>query len=255
MAEYLDNQQQEQQFSTIEGPDSEEILGDLYQKYADRNLVLFHRAVVAGNVDKVTESLAAHPEWLESTLFPHAAFDTVRQCNAMDYDEFTRYGLVEQTSKYPEVPQFISGDSDIPNELFPTGEYDEPETNLDTVFWTPLMRACYSGSTEMISLLVDAGADKDFRSPCQANVITACLRSFHFENLSANLLLVRSDTNVLFKDYLLEVMMNEDLGNSEIVQTLLDCGVPVDKDSELFQGDWRSWIDPDVVAVLEPYLL
>lgn len=34
----------------IEGPDSEEILSELLERFANRNIVLLHRAVISGNV-------------------------------------------------------------------------------------------------------------------------------------------------------------------------------------------------------------
>jgi hypothetical protein len=242
------------EYRTIEGVDSEELLSQLLEQYADRRLVMLHRAVIKNDLAFVTEVLEKHPEWKESTLMPLASYEEVVKCNGMDYDSFTRFpGVVKQKALYPEVKQFTTGDADEPNELYPIGEYDQPETNLDTVFWTPLLRACYAGNTEMIMLLVDSGANKDYRSPCGANVISMCLESIQREVLVENLTLVRTDDNVLFADFIFQAIMDEDLATVDVIQGLLDIGVPIDKGSELFQDDWRSWVNPDIVALLEPY--
>jgi hypothetical protein len=239
---------------TIEGPDSEELLSELLRLYGDRPVIKFHRAVMNNDITSVTEPLENHPEWIESTLMPIATYEEVAKCNEMDYDAFLEFqGVVPQASNYPVVQQFVSGLTEDPNELYPSGKCDEPESNLDTVFWTPLFRACVSGNPEMAALLVKKGANRDYRSPCGANVIWACLQSIRRDTIVENLALVRTDANVLFADYLGQVIWSH-RATPELIQGLLDIGVSVDKNNGLFQGDWRKWMNPEIVAVLEPHL-
>jgi hypothetical protein len=239
----------------IEGPDSEELLSELYTRFAPRELVLFHRAVCQNDLEKVTEALQNHPEYIESLLIPPEAYEEVSKCNEMDFDNMTGYpGLSAQSSKYPAVQQFVTGEDDEANELYPTGALDEPEVNLDTAFWTPLLRACFHGEPEMVSLLSDSGANKNYQSPCYANAVTCCLQAnTEKENIVSNLLMISSPENVLFQDYFFSVLSEED-ASVEVVQALLDISCPVYKESEMFSEGWTEWVNPEIVAVLTPYL-
>jgi hypothetical protein len=241
--------------TTIEGPDSEEILSELYERFAPRELVLFHRAVCNNDLEKVTEALQNHPEYIESLLIPPEGFEEVKKCNDIDFNNMTGFrGLGTQTSKYPAVRQFVTGEDDEPNELYPTGALDEQEDNLDTAFWTPLLRACYHGEPEMVSLLIDNGANKNYQSPCYANAISCCLQAnTENENIVSNLLMVASPENILFQDYFF-IVLSDEVQSVEIVQALLDISCPVYSDSEMFGEGWNEWVDPEVVALLTPYL-
>jgi hypothetical protein len=140
----------------------------------------------------------------------------------LDFDSVG--GVAPQPEQYPDVPQFRTGDSDEPNELYPDGgrpsvcervlnqakPCDEgapkrsptsvhyllnmatipakawptfvlsqvrstgPETDLDVLFQTPLLRAALRNDSAMCQRLVDLGADQAFTSPCSK------VRSFIF---------------------------------------------------------------------------
>lgn len=250
MAEFNENTTS---IDVIDGVDTEEMLAEILSMYADRKLVLFHRAICQGDLEKVTEDLEQNYEIINQPLLPVACFPEVRKSNGMVYESMTRFGLVQQVTPYPPLAQFETGEEDEPNELHPTGSIDEPETNLDTVFWSPLMRACYIGNAEMITLLADLGADKNYRSPCRANCITAILNGPFYEK-EGLFRLVATPENVAFHDYISDALMNEDLARVEIIQELLDIGCTVDRTCDTFQGDWRSWISPEIAAILTPYL-
>lgn len=155
--------------ATISGPDSEEILMDLVTKYSPRNVIALHRAILSSDLAAINEILSTDATLLERTLLPVESFAEISKCNAMDTNILEAIPEIHiQTEPFPEVLQFTTGDSDKPNELFPNGEYDEPETNLDTVFWTPLLRACQIGSPTIVDLLISRGANRDYQSPSKA---------------------------------------------------------------------------------------
>ena len=240
----------------IDGADTEELLSELYEKYADRELVRFHRAIAAGNVELVNNYLQEHPEWIDAPLIALTCQEEVKKSNGLDFDLIGSFpGISLQTTAYPEVPQFVTGNDGEPNELYPTGDVGEPETNLDTAFWSPLLRACYSGNADVISCLCERGANKNFVSPCHANALTAVLRNpFDTDCIPSNLRTVATAENVKFLDYFFMALTNEDLSRVDIIQALLDVNCPVDRNSETFQGDWRSWIEPDIAECLAPFL-
>jgi len=239
----------------ISGPDSEEILSELYEKFADRDLVLFHRAIAGGNETEVKNALKEHPEWLEATLINVEAFPEVKKCNYIDFGSFSRFSNVRlQSTPYPEVEQFKTGDEGAPNELFPTGQVDQPEPNLDTAFWTPLLRACYGNHTNLLKLLVAAGANKDYTSPCKNNVVDCLLNNCCIddaESLERNLALVATKESINAKDYITQVLTDEELSHKRIVQALLDHGHVLRVDSELMQGEMESWLDAEIVTLLK----
>lgn len=240
----------------IDGVDTEEMLAEVFDLYADRGVVQLHRSIAAGRVDEVVTILQEHPEFLDTPLLPLACGEEMKKSNGMDYEAFLQVpGVVRQTTDYPPVRQFETGDDEEPNELYPTGQCGEPETNLDTAFWTPLLRACHSGNPQMIRRLCEVGANKNFISPCNANALTVVMQNPNdLENICENLRLVATAENVLFQDYFYLAICNESLSNAEIIRCLLDIHCPLNKSSPVFADDWKSWIDPEIVSVLSPLL-
>jgi len=239
----------------ISGPDSEEILYELYEKFADRDLVLFHRAVIAGNETEVKLALKEHPEWLEATLIDVEAFPEVKKCNYIDFGSFSRFSNVRlQSTPYPEVEQYKTGDKGSPNEFFPSGYVDYPETHLDTAFWTPLLRACYGNHTNLTEVLVAAGANRNYTSPCKTNAIDCSLNNCSIddmESLERNVALVATKESINAKDYITLVVTNEDLNHKRVVQALLDHGHMLRLNSEVMQSEMESWMKAEIVALLK----
>lgn len=241
----------------ITGVDSEQLLAELLNLYADRFLVKLHRAVAAGKLTEVVELLQEHPEHIDTPLLPVDCIDEMEKVNRMDDEAFLQFpGVVRQTTPYPPVLQFQSGVKEEPNELFPTGEYIESEKNLDTAFWSPLLRACHSGNTEIIRTLCEMGANKNFISPSNANALTVVLFSpFNWRGVAANLKLVATPENILLQDYF---AMAVSLRTSpeiplEAVQTLLELNCPLNRNSSLFFGDWKTWVAPEIVALVSSH--
>jgi hypothetical protein len=241
-------------FAGISGPDSEEILSELLEEYAERDLVLFHRAVAEGVLKKVTKDLKDHPDWLESTLIDLEAFPEVKKCNYIDFGSFSRFSNVRfQSTPYPDVEQVVTGYDGKPNELYPTGQIDEPETDLDSAFWTPLLRACKCGKTQVMKHLLNAGANKNYESPCRANVISCLLDGIREDNdeLAKNIALVATLENINIREFMNDVLTDEELSELVVVNALLSNGYVLKADSEIFSDDMESWIDAEIVKVLK----
>jgi hypothetical protein len=63
------------EYRTIEGPDSEELLSQLLEQYADRRLVMLHRGVIKNDLSFVTVLLEKNTDWKESTHKPLASYE------------------------------------------------------------------------------------------------------------------------------------------------------------------------------------
>ena len=253
-------------YGGIEGPDSEELFNDLCLKYADRQVVRLHRAAVAGDEAEIRRLVGSGVP-VDATLLPRAAFGEVRKCNAMDMSTLDAL-LPDQTAvEYPEVRQFTTGDSDTPNEIYPTGEYDQPETNLDALFQSPLLRACAVSKPGAVRVLRELGADADFASPCGNNAIKCLLRS-EFVDLDTIVPTLRAaasagnvkptaaelaalpqdDEERRLQVYPVFLAVTADPVDVEVVRALIELGSPVPQ--ELLDQD-LSWLPGDVVGVLK----
>lgn len=178
----------------ISGPDSEEIFMDLVERFAPRPVIALHRAVLRGDSSAVAELLNSNAVSVDATLLPVAAFVEVKKCNALDFDSIPE--VVAQTEAYPAVEQMTTGEEGPPNELMPTGDPCEPETNLDALFHTPLLRAARFSSVAMVRQLVEAGADKAFVSPCRRTAVLEALENIEVENVADILRLVACDSTI-----------------------------------------------------------
>jgi hypothetical protein len=80
-----------------------------------------------------------------------------------------------QNEPYQDPPQWASGESDAPNELFPTGEVDEPERGLDALFWPPLLWAARNQDADTCRELLSLGADASHVTPAGMTAVLAAL--------------------------------------------------------------------------------
>eukprot|EP00037_Helgoeca_nana_P000268 m.20928 g.20928 ORF g.20928 m.20928 type:complete len:316 (-) comp10338_c0_seq1:78-1025(-) len=159
------------------GPDSEEIISEVVASHGNRDAIRTIRAVLQGNGQGngqlIRDTLAAH---VNTSLL--LGTDGDPDCCRRAYEE--EGGIAVNTpiavGPYPDPPQFASGDAGPQNELFPSGEYDEPERGLDALFWPPLLWAARNQDAEMCQLLIDLGADPDFISPAGTSAVLAMLR-------------------------------------------------------------------------------
>jgi hypothetical protein len=135
-------------------------------------------------------------------------------------------GVRFQSTPYPDVEQVVTGYDGNPNELYPTGQIDEPETDLDSAFWTPLLRACKCGKTQVMKHLLNAGANKNYESPCRANVISCLLDGIREDNdeLAKNIALVATLQNINIREFMNDVLTDEELSELVVVNALLSNG-------------------------------
>jgi hypothetical protein len=150
--------------------------------------------------------------------------------------------------------------------LFPTGTYDEPETDLDACFQTPLTRACAAGVAEAVELLAALGADKAARSPCGVTPLLAVLRSPGDTAERAALVAAvaceatikpsaaimgrpEDDETRIASWPLLVAAMDEDCtADGVLLQALIDAGCPLPP--ELTREEIRDWMPAEAADVL-----
>eukprot|EP01138_Halocafeteria_seosinensis_P001616 gb/GECG01001656.1/.p1 GENE.gb/GECG01001656.1/~~gb/GECG01001656.1/.p1 ORF type:complete len:318 (+),score=45.68 gb/GECG01001656.1/:1-954(+) len=257
----------------ITGPDSEEILGELCEKYAPRDIVALHRAVLRQDIDKIRELVQQKDVPVDATLFPREAYSEVKKCNELDIDAIP--GVTLQSEPYPEVEQFETGMEGEPNELFPFGQLEEQETDLDTLFQSPLLRAAYVSADKSIQALLELGADKNFVSPTGNNAVMLCLCDSGDNEATARTLsliatpeLIRppfpggqppeAGSSQYFKCYpLINALQEEGITSDTcVVEELLKQGaqIPPEVSEELESGSASSWIPGNIVDVLRRYV-
>lgn len=100
--------------TTITSPNSGEILNVLLLRYAPRNVVLFHRAILQNNVPFVKECLLKDSLlYAESTLLPVEVYEEVVLCEDVEtisFEGFEAFPRIKiQTEPYPLVYQLVTG--------------------------------------------------------------------------------------------------------------------------------------------------
>jgi hypothetical protein len=110
---------------------------------------------------------------VNSTLLPLDVYDEVAKGRVMDEETIRQHPAVtvHRGDIYPDIVLYRLGCDGEINELHPTGQMDEPETNLDTAFWSPLMRACEVWNLEPMQLLLEHGANVNYESESGMNAL------------------------------------------------------------------------------------
>jgi hypothetical protein len=225
--------------------------------------LLQHRAAVRGNAEAVEELLAREDGPLvDSCMLVRAAFQEVSKCNEMDRDALLLHGLDPPEEEYPPVPQFEGGEDDV-NELFPIGE---PETDLDALFQSPLLRAAYVNNLDMVDTLIRLGADRDFVSPCGRTAITLALAGCVDTEITAKIIKATAtpaniappaevrargadDEERMATWPLLIAAISEDCNqNTDVFIALRDAGCPVPP--ELISDEAKGWLGEAIVDAL-----
>jgi len=155
-----------------DGPDSEEIIMEAVSTHGNRDAIAMIRATLQGKHDDLrSAALAAH---VNTTLLVLAdSNDCVnRAYNGHTFPEHTP--LAQLPYNNPE--QFASGGAGPLNELFPSGEGDEPECGFDALFWPPLLWAVRNNDVETCKVLLELGADPDYISPAGMTAVLAAVR-------------------------------------------------------------------------------
>ena len=175
-------------------------------------------------------------------------------------------GVQVQDEPYDEPEQIETGDAADPNELYPIGEMDEPETDLDVLFQTPLLRAAYCQQLQSVEALLAAGAARDYKSPMgQTAMLLAIAGCCEPEDAAAIMSLVASPANVNglgpgaleveergeegLDRPLLQVAMMEFEDAGVMAKALLQAGAQVPE--ELLSEDAAEWVPASVLAELQ----
>jgi hypothetical protein len=155
-----------------DGPDSEEIISGLVESHGNRNAVATIRAALQGN-HKLLRELASH---VNTTLLLLLDGDEDGKCVEQAYsdDDFPKHTPLAE-GEYSSPEQFQTGDNGPKNELFPTGEMDEPERGIDALFWPPLLWAARNQDAPTCRVLLEIGADPNFVTPAGMTAVRAVL--------------------------------------------------------------------------------
>lgn len=199
---------------------------------------------------------------MDACLFPAEAVEEVSKVNALDYEAIA--GVQAQDEPYEEPEQIQTGDAAAPNELYPIGEMSEPETDLDVLFQTPLLRAAYCQQLQSVEALLAAGAARDYLSPMgQTAMLLAIAGCCEPEDAAAIMKLVASPANVnglgpgaLQEDGdeegmsrpLLQVAMLEFEDAGVMAKVLIQAGAEVPE--ELLSEDAAEWVPASVLQEL-----
>ena len=105
-------------------------------------------------------------------LFTDSEDCVERAYEGEDFPEHTPLAV----GAYPEPEQWKSGDKGPLSELYPTGEYDEPERSLDAIFWPPMLWVARNQDASTCKVLLEIGADPNYISPAGMTVVLATLR-------------------------------------------------------------------------------
>lgn len=288
----------EYESGSITGPDSEEILEELCRKFAPRDIVelvrpspffnervtryyccyngavhIQHRAVLQEDVPKIRKLVQEKGIPVDATILPVEVHREVRKCNSLDVDAIQ--GVTTQSEPYPEIEQHRTGTEGKPNELFPTGEPDEPETNLDILFQTPLLRAAFVSANDSIETLLELGANKSFVSPSGATAISLCIEgTIDSEATERTIILVGTAETICpplpvgetldpgsrkYNRYhpLMDALENEGATvDTRIISALLRQGatIPDELLSEVTSGSASAYLPSNIVTVLREHI-
>eukprot|EP01113_Clastostelium_recurvatum_P051053 TRINITY_DN9835_c0_g1_i1.p1 TRINITY_DN9835_c0_g1~~TRINITY_DN9835_c0_g1_i1.p1 ORF type:complete len:234 (+),score=43.99 TRINITY_DN9835_c0_g1_i1:75-776(+) len=203
--------------------DTEEIFEELVSKYADRRVISLHRAVFQNDAVRVVELLDQGVP-IDSTLLPLHARDQLEE------EEW----MVEDLNLPLILEPYEEPDHEAPSELGPSPM--APETELEALFYTPLLRACEHCSPAMVRLLLDRGANLGYRAPDGHTAPMCTLGRSYFDNeIVAVMRLVASSNNVATDTQIVEEVLSlPDIPISSllpIVQLLIELGAPLSEDT------------------------
>eukprot|EP00162_Nutomonas_longa_P010051 comp19676_c0_seq1/m.37737 comp19676_c0_seq1/g.37737 ORF comp19676_c0_seq1/g.37737 comp19676_c0_seq1/m.37737 type:complete len:677 (+) comp19676_c0_seq1:169-2199(+) len=181
--------------TTLEFQESSECFSFLCESYADPDVVLLHRAVM-NNDSFLTARICKETRLaIDAQLLPARCIPKVLMAfkEGFPEGEDTYIGIEKRSidDPYPRIGQH-DGDMDTLNELFPEGAIERPESNLDALFFTPLMNGCRTAAIEAVQVLLEMGADCDFATPCGITPLHLAIDSGSLELLH----LVATDRNI-----------------------------------------------------------
>jgi len=164
------------------GPDSEEIIYEVVKTHGNRSAVACIRAALQGNHD-VLRNLATSAN--ATLLLIEDSINCVERAYGPGKFPTHTPSQAAAVVAYPEPEQIASGDTGPPNELYPTGDRDEPERGFDALFWPPLLWAARNHDAPTCALLLELGADPNYASPAGMTAILATMRGGLYDHQEA----------------------------------------------------------------------